>query len=147
MCGRITQHRKKLAYLTEIGWHVDPFGNVFDDHEPNWNVPPGTEPWLMHRLGDEQAHIDAVKWGYRPSWAADKGIPIAINARLEKAATGAFFRPLWKSGRCIVPADGWYEWLGEPRHKQPWYIRLKTDRPSRVKRRAIRDSLFDIEFC
>ena len=81
MCGRITQHRKKLAYLTEIGWDVDPFGNVFDDHEPNWNLPPGTEPWLMHRLGDEQPHIDAVKWGYRPSWAADKGIPIAINAR------------------------------------------------------------------
>lgn len=54
---------------------------------------------------------------------------MAINARLERAAMGSFFRPLWKSGRAIVPADGWFEWFGEPRRKQPWYIRLKTDRP------------------
>lgn len=83
----------------------------------------------MHRLGDDQPHIDMVNWGYRPAWAAEKGMPMAVNARIEKAATGAFFRPWWKSGRAIVPADGWYEWMGEPRHKQPWYIRLKTDRP------------------
>jgi putative SOS response-associated peptidase YedK len=50
----------------------------------------------MHQIGDGKAHIDMVNWGYRPSWAADRGIPIAINARIEKAATGAFFRGLWK---------------------------------------------------
>jgi putative SOS response-associated peptidase YedK len=86
-------------------------------------------PWLMHRLGDDAEHTDMVNWGYRPSWAADKGIPMAINARIEKAATGPFFRPLWKSGRSIVPADGWYEWTGEKGQKQPWYIRLASDRP------------------
>jgi putative SOS response-associated peptidase YedK len=112
-----------------MGWEPDAFGNLSDDHAPSWNVPPGTRPWLMHRFVDDRDHIDAVNWGYRPSWAAEKGIPIAINARIEKAATGPFFRPLWKSGRAIVPADGWYEWTGVPRHKQPWYIRLKTDRP------------------
>jgi putative SOS response-associated peptidase YedK len=83
----------------------------------------------MHRLGDGKEHMDTVSWGYRPSWAAEKGMPMAINARIEKAATGAFFRPLWKFGRAIVPADGWFEWTGEPRNKQPWYIRLKTDQP------------------
>jgi putative SOS response-associated peptidase YedK len=129
MCGRITQHRGQVAYLREIGWDVDDFGSVAADRAPNWNVPPGTQPWLMHRIGDDQAHIDLVNWGYRPSWAADRGIPIAINARIEKAATGAFFRGLWKSGRSIVPADGWYEWTGEKGRKQPWYIRLKTDKP------------------
>jgi putative SOS response-associated peptidase YedK len=70
-----------------------------------------------------------VNWGYRPSLAAERGIPIAINARIEKAATLAFFRGLWKSCRSIVPADGWYEWTGEKGHKQPWYLRLKTDKP------------------
>jgi putative SOS response-associated peptidase YedK len=129
MCGRITQHREQVTYLREIGWDVDDFGNVADDGTPNWNVPPGTRPWLMHRLGDDHEHFDQVNWGYRPSWAAEKGIPIAINARIEKAATGPFFRPLWKTGRSIVPADGWYEWTGEKGHKQPWYIRLKTDKP------------------
>jgi putative SOS response-associated peptidase YedK len=83
----------------------------------------------MHRIGDDRNHIDSVNWGYRPSWAAEKGIRTAVNARIEKAATGPFFRSLWKSGRAIVPADGWYEWTGEKGHKQPWYIRLKSDRP------------------
>jgi len=36
---------------------------------------------------------------------------------------------MWKSGRAIVPADGWYEWTGEAGKKQPWHIRLKTRRP------------------
>jgi putative SOS response-associated peptidase YedK len=129
MCGRITQHRAKLAYAMEIGWNVDAFGEGSGDRLPNWNVPPGSSPWLMHSFRDGQSSIDMVNWGYRPSWAAEKGIAIAINARLEKAATGPYFRSLFKSGRAIVPADGWYEWTGEPGKKQPWYVRLKTDRP------------------
>lgn len=129
MCGRITQHRSVIAYASEMGWDVDPFGMPLGDSPPDWNIPPSTRPWLMHRLGDEREHMDRVNWGYRPRWAADKGIPVAFNARLEKAASGSYFRSLWRSGRAIVPADGWYEWTGEKRHKQPWYIRLKTDRP------------------
>jgi putative SOS response-associated peptidase YedK len=129
MCGRITQHRNTIAYATEMGWDVDPFGMPLGDPSRGWNVPPGTMPWLMHRLDDEHEHMDRVNWGYRPSWAAEKGIPIAINARIEKAASGPYFRSLWRSGRAIVPADGWYEWTGDKGNKQPWYIRLKTDRP------------------
>jgi putative SOS response-associated peptidase YedK len=131
MCGRITQYRNKAAYADAIGWNGKAFAARTGDPPPNWNVAPGTAPLLMHRFDtdDEQGEIECVHWGYRPSWAEDKSIPQAINARLEKAATGAFFRALWKSGRAIVPADGWYEWTGEPRHKQPWYIRLGTGQP------------------
>jgi putative SOS response-associated peptidase YedK len=130
MCGRITQHRDKIEYLREMGWDMDDFGRLLDsDRPPNWNLPPGSEPWLMHRFGDGKEHIDTVNWGYRPSWAAEKGLSITINARIEKAATGPYFKSLWKSGRSIVPADSWYEWTGKKGHKQPWYIRLKTDRP------------------
>lgn len=128
MCGRITQHRSQVAYAREMGWNVDDFGRPGDGRSPSWNVAPGTSPWLMHRFGDDREHIDQVSWGYRPSWAAEKKIPIAINARIEKAATGPYFRSLWKSGRAIVPADGWYEWTGEKGHKQPWYIRRRDDR-------------------
>lgn len=129
MCGRITQHRAKLAYAMEMGWNTDAFGEGSGDRVPNWNVPPGSSPWLMHCFDEGQGRIDMVNWGYRPSWAAEKGIALAINARLEKAATGPYFRSLFKSGRAIVPADGWYEWTGTAGKKQPWYIRLKTDRP------------------
>ncbi|WP_151632051.1 SOS response-associated peptidase [Noviherbaspirillum aerium] len=129
MCGRITQHRDQLAYAREMGWQADDFGRQEGRRAPSWNVAPGTSPWLMHRFEDDREHMDTVSWGYRPSWAAEKKIPIAINARIEKAATGPYFRPLWKKGRAIVPADGWYEWTGEKGRKQPWYIRRKDDRP------------------
>jgi putative SOS response-associated peptidase YedK len=80
-------------------------------------------------LPDGACHADQLNWGYRPHWATTKGIQPAINARIEKAASGRFFAPLWRSGRVIVPADGWYEWTGKPGQKQPWYIRLESDSP------------------
>ena len=116
-----------MAYLDELGW--PDLARAAAQRSPSWNLPPGTAPWLMHRLDDGPGRIDQVNWGYRPSWAEQKGLPIAINARLEKAPSGAFFRSLWKHGRTLVPADGWYEWSGEQGHKQPWYIRLRTDQP------------------
>ncbi|MDB5798298.1 MAG: hypothetical protein JWP36_2200 [Paucimonas sp.] len=96
---------------------------------PRYNTPPGTTPLLLHQLPDGANHVDRLHWGYRPHWAADKGMPFAINARIEKAASGRFFAGLWKKGRVIVPADGWYEWTGKPGHKQPWYIKLANDKP------------------
>lgn len=133
MCGRIAQYRSKREYAAELGWKSDAFADAFgrkpDDRSPHYNVPPGTYPWLMHRLEDDREHIDSVHWGYRPSWAAGKSIPMAINARIEKAATGRYFRHMWKSGRAVVPADGWYEWTGPTGMKQPWHIRLKSARP------------------
>ena len=130
MCGRITQYRSIADYLAAIGWNGELPSPPSAAPAAGWNVPPGSTPWLLQRCGDDRAaHIDRVHWGYRPSWSADKCIPMASNARVEKAASGPVFRHLWKSGRAIVPADGWYEWTGEPRHKQPWYIRLRTDAP------------------
>lgn len=118
-----------LAYAMEMGWDIDPFGEPRGERGPDWNVPPGSRPWVMHRIGDDRPHIEPVKWGYRPRWAADKGLPLSINARIEKAASGPYFRALFKSGRAIAPADGWYEWTGAAGKKQPWYIRQKTDKP------------------
>jgi putative SOS response-associated peptidase YedK len=127
MCGRIAQYRPKTEYAHELGWTAPSAPN--DSRTGRYNVPPGSSPWLMHRRGDEREHMDPVHWGYRPSWAAEKGVSMAINARIEKAATGRYFRHMWKSGRAIVPADGWYEWTRPAGKKQPWHIRLKTERP------------------
>lgn len=86
-------------------------------------------PWLMHTLSQARPSIDTVRWSYRPEWAAEKGLPEQINARVENAIRKPYYRELWTAGRSIVPVDGWYEWTGEKGHKQPWYIRLKLDRP------------------
>src|SRR5471032_2526473 len=116
MSGRITQHRAKADYLLEIGWDAGDFSDLPGECTPNWNVLPGSRPLLMHRLGDDKPQIDRINWGYRPAWAAEKDIPMAIKARIETAATGQFFHRLWRAGRSILPADGWYEWTGEPRN-------------------------------
>ncbi|MFC5472786.1 SOS response-associated peptidase [Paraherbaspirillum soli] len=73
--------------------------------------------------------FDNVPWGYHPQWAVERKIPMMINAHIEKAATGPMFRGMFKSGRAIVPADGWFEWTGDKGRKQPWYIKLKSDEP------------------
>ena len=126
MCGRITQTRAAIAYAKEMGW-VDADYRQYD-WEPSWNVAPGSHPLFMHLMAGKN-EIDNLHWGFRPDWAVKAGLPMMINARLEKAATGPAFRGLFKSGRVIVPTEGWYEWTGERGHKQPWYIKLKSDKP------------------
>lgn len=72
-----------------------------------------------------------LPWGYQPWWAKGKRQP-AINARVEAAATSKFFRDVWRTGRTLVGADGWYEWVKDPvnpKKKQPYYIRLKSGEP------------------
>jgi len=126
MCGRITQTREARAYAKEVGWTNVDYRDR--DWNPDWNMPPGRNPFVLHLLGGKPA-IDSVHWGYHPKWAVERNLPMMINARLEKAATGAAWRSMFKSGRVIVPAEGWYEWTGEKGHKQPWYIRLKSGQP------------------
>ena len=128
MCGRITQYRKAQDYMEALDLPALISEHAADRH-PSYNTPPGTTPWLIHAFDRSRPMIDTVRWGYRPNWAAEKGIPLSINARIEKAATGRYFRHMWLHGRVLVPADGWYEWTGKAGHKQPWYIRRKTDEP------------------
>lgn len=92
-----------------------------------YNVAPGTDVGLIHSLEDHPA-VNSVRWGYHTKWAKEKKIPPSINATVEKART-AYWRSLWKTGRAIVPADGWYEWTGEKGNKQPWFIKPKLPEP------------------
>jgi putative SOS response-associated peptidase YedK len=70
-----------------------------------------------------------MTWGYRtPQEAAEKKKPW-INARIEKALTGRYFRHMFREGRVIIPAGGWFEWKVEDGKKQPWYISRRTGEP------------------
>src|SRR6185312_13636081 len=105
MCGRIRQARDD-QYMETLHWA--PRELSLEDRL-RYNVPPGTRPLVLHRLGDGGEHVDRLFWGYRPPWY--KRGP-ASNARLDTVLKGSpFWRPLL-SRRVIVPADGWYEWTG-----------------------------------
>lgn len=128
MCGRITQHRQPQSYAEVLDIPLRQTDSAAA-RQPSYNTSPGSTPWFVHAFEDDQPMFDTLHWGYRPSWAAEKGMAMAINARIEKAATGRYFRHMWQRGRVLVPADGWYEWTGEAGNKDPWYIRRSDDAP------------------
>lgn len=100
---------------------------------PSWNVAPTADvPILLERLVDgspvRQLHV--ARWGLVPSWAKDPSIGSKmINARSESVLEKPAFRKATRSRRCAVPADGYYEWKGEGRSKQPYYVHPKDGRP------------------
>ena len=128
MCGRITQYRYPIEYTEPLGQQV--ISGLDPMPIGRYNVPPQSRVQLLHQ-DEDGLRLEGVRWGYAPFWAQGKRPP-AINARVETAATSKFFRDIWRSGRAIVPADGWYEWKKDeanPKIKQPYYIRLRTGEP------------------
>lgn len=89
--------------------------------QPHWNIAPTQMVPVIRRDKDGRA-ISLVRWGLIPAWVKDpKAGPPLINARAETVAEKPSFREAFKRRRCIVPADGWYEWARAEKTKQPWY--------------------------
>lgn len=97
---------------------------------PLFNIAP-TQAVTAVRVNDQgQRELCSLKWGLVPGWADDLAIGNRmINARADTIATKPAYRQVFKSRRCLVVADGFYEWQKTGRQKQPYYIRLKDDRP------------------
>jgi putative SOS response-associated peptidase YedK len=74
--------------------------------------------------------LSFLRWGLIPSWALEPGMGNRlINARAETVASKPAFREAFKNGRCLILADGFYEWKKTPNGKRPYYIRLANDKP------------------
>ena len=99
--------------------------------QPNYNVAPTQEvPAVVAGNGGGERRLEMLRWGLIPSWADDPGIGARmINARSETVAEKPSFRPAFKERRCLIPADGFYEWQKTNGGKQPHYIRMKNGRP------------------
>lgn len=124
MCGRIKQTRDLSEYEDRVFPNQHTILDVADGLKHN--VPPGTRPIVLHRLGSGEPQANRLFWGYKPPWY--KRGP-ASNARLDTILKRSpFWRPI-VSRRIIVPADGWYEWTGEKGDKQPWFISAKDEHP------------------
>ncbi len=119
MCGRYT-----LATNPRLFAEVFAVARTFDDDwTPAYNIAP-TQKVLCIRDGDEREFFRA-KWGLIPSWAKDAKIGSScINARVETVDTKPAFRAAFKKRRCLVMADGFYEW--RRLDKQPHFISLKS---------------------
>lgn len=97
--------------------------------DPRWNVAPTQTAPIVVEGPRGVRRIEPMRWGLVPSWADDPAIGNRmINARSETAATKPSFRAAMKARRCIVPADGFYEWRAEGGGKQPLHVRRRDRR-------------------
>lgn len=117
MCGRYRLSRRKQI----IEEHFDSVSGE-EDWSPRYNVAPTQPvPIIRQHPKEPRREMSLVRWGLIPWWAKDaSGAARMINARSETAATLPAFRDALKSRRCIVPADGFYEWLRAGKTKQPF---------------------------
>src|SRR4051794_26945446 len=96
---------------------------VTGETEPNYNVTPRADVPVVAESSEQQRVLDLVRWGLVPSWAKDVSIgDRLINARAETVTTSNAYKRAFERRRCIVPADGFYEWqkVANKRAKQPW---------------------------
>ncbi|CAK7013870.1 SOS response-associated peptidase [Saezia sanguinis] len=126
MCGRFVQFAGVFEYLEALKPQQELFGGYDNIPIGKYNVAPATLVKIFCST-ERGISIEASRWGWKPAWAKDNRPPM-INARSETVADSKYFRPIWPH-RCVVPANGWYEWTGEPGKKQPYYIHLKTEEP------------------
>ena len=98
--------------------------------EPRYNIAP-TQPVPVIRAAEGGRHeLSMLHWGLVPKWAKDKAVGNRmINARAETIAEKPAYRDAFRRRRCLVAADGWYEWQPAPGGKKPWFIRLREERP------------------
>ncbi len=117
MCGRYRLSRRKQL----VAEYFDAVPGD-DEWSPRYNIAPTQPvPIIRQHPKDPRRELSLVRWGLIPSWAKDRtGLAQMINARSETAATKAAFRDALASRRCLVPADGFYEWLRTGKSKQPY---------------------------
>lgn len=126
MCNRITQFRSAAEYVGALGWET--LAPAADrTSEPRYNVSPGAAPYVMHRLSGNQTRIQRVRWGCTVGGGRESR-PVT-SVPVDEAHADVNFARLWQKGRCVVPAEGWYEWQGDSPSGVAYHIRLPEDEP------------------
>src|ERR671917_1102440 len=124
MCGRYTLATPVERLAEEFG-----FDSSSREFRTSYNVAPTQQvPAVLAEGGKRR--LEMLRWGLVPSWADDPGIGARmINARSETAPEKPSFRRAFRERRCLIPADGFYEWKRENGAKQPYYFHMQEGRP------------------
>jgi putative SOS response-associated peptidase YedK len=119
MCGRYASSRRPDDLVSWFDVEEPPEEVL----EPSWNVAPTDPGYVVVQSKEGVRQLRVLRWGLVPSWSKDaKGAARMINARQESVKDKPAFRKAFASRRCLVPADGYYEWKQEGTDKQPWYL-------------------------
>ena len=124
MCGR-------FILLSDLSVILESFriGDVASEYKPGGNISPGQQISAVIRDEDVNKLVD-FRWGLIPSWAKDPSIGNKMfNARAETIAEKPSFREAFKRRRCLIVADGFYEWQKMEKGKKPFHFSLRSDEP------------------
>jgi putative SOS response-associated peptidase YedK len=127
MCGRYVQASSPELLAEKFG--VDEVR--IEDHAPVYNVAPRAEMPAIRRREDRTV-LSRLRWGLVPSWAKDPKMgDRLINARAEAVADKPAYRTAFAKRRCLIPADGFYEWQPVPgqKRKQPMFVHRRDGEP------------------
>lgn len=117
MCGRYSLHTPpiKLTQLFDLAETVE--------FAPRYNIAPGTEVAVVQSADEGRRVLRLLHWGLVPRWAKDPSIGNRmINARAETVTVKPSFRDAFQSRRCLLPANGFFEWKSEGGGRRPYYI-------------------------
>ncbi|MBW4562176.1 MAG: SOS response-associated peptidase [Mojavia pulchra JT2-VF2] len=125
MCGRFTLNQ--AAAVLAQAFDVEAVPNL----EAQYNIAPThMVATALHNLESNKREFQYLRWGLIPSWAKDPTIGAKlINARAETVVEKPSFRSAFKHRRCLVLADGFYEWQRQASKKQPFYFRVQDGQP------------------
>ncbi len=124
MCGRFTLRTPAKAIATLFDLEDVP------ELRPRYNIAPSQPIAAVRQDRWRQREFAMLHWGLIPFWADDPKIGYrTINARAETVATKPSFRAAFKKRRCLVIADGYFEWKKRDGKKQPYFFHLNDDRP------------------
>ncbi|NLO89899.1 MAG: SOS response-associated peptidase [Clostridia bacterium] len=126
MCGRFTLTIDREEFKRNFNYTLERF-----DYNPNYNIAPGQEVPVIYRMpGENEISVRKMRWGLVPRWAENKKLGYRlINARGETVDKKPAFRDAFSKRRCLVPADGFYEWRKNNGTKTPFRIMLPTGNP------------------
>lgn len=119
MCGRFTLSKPKKVKAKDLRIKQEEVGLL----KPRYNIAPSNNVAAV--LNEKERHIEPLRWGLIPSWSKDESIgQRMINARSETLSEKPSFKGLFHKHRCLILADGFYEWAEEARGKQGKEVRL-----------------------
>ncbi|MEX2127900.1 MAG: SOS response-associated peptidase [Xanthobacteraceae bacterium] len=123
MCGRFVITSAPEAIRRLLRYEEQP------NFPPRYNIAP-TQPIPIVRLDHAARHFALVRWGLIPSWVQDpKDFALLFNARLEGIESKPVYRAAMRRRRCLIPADGFYEWKKEGKGRRPYFVRARDKQP------------------
>src|ERR1700709_1883972 len=128
MCGRFVITSPPAALRQVFGYLEQP------NFPPRHNIAP-TQPVSVVMIENGIRHFRLMRWGFVPAWVQDpRGFALLISARAEPVLDKPAFKNAFRRRRCLIPADGYYEWSQSEARKRPYFLHAGDDQPFRFPR-------------